>query len=112
MDGDIGDAEVVYRLMSTVPDHWIPFLPVPVPGTGEDPAIELERRSLLRTTPGGGTRRIQRKGHLLQPGRVLRIPEEEVRRWGALVQRHYQFTRWTDGTGHPRVGRSKRAGRG
>jgi hypothetical protein len=112
LDGDIGDAELVYRLMSEVPEHWIPFVPVRLPQSGAGSfAIQLERRAMLRVT-GESTETIEPKGRLLQPGEPLRIDEEEVPRAGIVVERAYQFTRWTDGRGHLWLGRRKRVGRG
>jgi hypothetical protein len=55
--GDLGDAAIVYRLMTPVPDHWVPFVAVPMRGPG---AIELElpRCCTSETTapPTGRTR--------------------------------------------------------
>jgi len=51
---DLGDAAIVYRLMTPVPDHWIPFVAVPMAG-GRPGAIELERRPLLHFRDDGTT---------------------------------------------------------
>jgi hypothetical protein len=112
IDGDIGDAELVYRLMSEVPEHWIPFVPVPLPQSGAGSfAIQLERRAMLRVRPSG-TETIEPKGLLLEPGQPLRVEEEEISSAGIVLERAYQHTRWVDGHAHLWMGRRKRAGRG
>jgi hypothetical protein len=114
LDGDIGDAELVYRLQTEVPEHWIPFVPVPAPGSGSTPqtfAVRLERRAMLRVRPTG-TEAIEPRGRILRPGEPLQIEEEEVPRAGVVVERSYQYTRWTDGRGHLWMSRRVRSGRG
>lgn len=113
IDGDIGDAELMYRLATTVPDHWIPFVPVEKPSTTQGSfAIQLERRAMLRVKPDGTTESIRPLGTILMPGRKLRIEEEEVPRAGAIVERSFQYARWIDGRSYLWVGRRKRSGRG
>jgi hypothetical protein len=111
--GDLGDAQLVYRLATRVPDHWCPFVPVRAEGTAPaDAAIQLERRSLVRVTVGGATQVIEPEGLLLLPGQTLRVEEEEVPRAGAVLRRQWQLTRWTDGRTLLWSGRRKQAGRG
>ena len=96
VDPRVGSA-LVYRLASSVPDHWIPFAPVSVDPTAAqtNPVIQLERRTIQRLGPDGVRRPVQPKGLLLRsdPTRPpeseppLRIEEEEVPREGALVER-------------------------
>jgi len=97
-----------YRLMTPVPDHWIPLLPVRVEGENE-PAITLQRGRVagLDGAPGPGP-----VGQVLEPGRQLFINEEEIPRGGVTVQRHYQLTRGGDGRVHLWAARRKRAGSG
>lgn len=112
VEGDLEDVEIVYRLATPVPDHWIPFVPVSAKGAaGESGEVQLERRAMRRQT-AGGTRRIEPHGKTLMPGRVLRIEESEVPRAGILVTRSYQYARSADGRGHLWLGRRKRVGRG
>ena len=49
--GDLADAAIVYRLMTPVPDNWVPFVAVPAPDGG----VELERRPLLHFRDDGTT---------------------------------------------------------
>jgi hypothetical protein len=122
LDGPPVDAALVYRLATTVPEQWIPFVPVPVEpgGEGTNPVIRLERRTLLRTEPDGRHRRLHPRGILLRTDPAqppdneppLRIEEEEVPREGAIVERSFQYARWLDGRSLLWLGRRKHTGRG
>lgn len=103
------NGELRYSLATTVPDHWIPL--VPTRQDPDDPDIRLVRgRVLLR----GSNAPVSPPplGRLLEPGRPLRLFEEEVTRAGARITRAYQYVRWTDGSSHLWIGRQKGAGRG
>lgn len=93
-----------YRLGATVPDYWIPLLPV-----RSGPAIQLRRGSLPGAQPGTAT---QPLGRLLDPGHDLFLRDEEVPREGARITRSYQYARWSDGSTHVWAGRRKEPGRG
>lgn len=118
---DLDDAAIVYRLMTPVPDHWIPFVSVPVKGLPLNRfATELERRPMVRFLGGGGrVEVVHPHGVLLRSapeGDVaddrLRIAEEEVPRDGVVVTRRYQLARTTGGGTVLWVGRRKEAGQG
>ena len=116
--GDLDDAAIVYRLMSPVPDHWVPFVAVPVAGAPAG-AIELERRPLLHFRDDGTTDLTHPRGVLLRttPGADvnhdrLRLAEEEVPRDGAVVTRRYQMARTPSGGTVVWIGRRKRIGEG
>ncbi|MBW2717300.1 MAG: hypothetical protein JRD94_01735 [Deltaproteobacteria bacterium] len=115
---DLGDASIVYRLMSPVPDHWAPFVAVPVE-SGPPGAIELERRPLLHFRSDGTTDISHVKGTLLRTTPDadvltdrLRVAEEEVLRDGVVVTRRYQLARTPDGGTVLWIGRRKRIGDG
>lgn len=114
-------ADIVYRLMTTVPENWIPF--VAVPARPNQPAgnfeINLERRTMLRTALDGTTAPVHPRGMLLRgdpslpiAADLLRLEDEEVPRGGVVVRRTYQYARAADGRAFVWVGRSKTAGRG
>ncbi|WP_406723872.1 hypothetical protein WJ438_03220 [Streptomyces sp. GD-15H] len=97
-----------YRLMSPVPEHWVPLLPVEVrPG-----AVRLRRGHLTRPLPDGTREPVPPLGRLLNPGGTLDVHQEEVPREGAIVIRAWQYTRGADGRPYLWVGRRKRTGRG
>jgi hypothetical protein len=52
------------------------------------------------------------KGELLQPHQAMTIEEEEVPRGGATLERRWQLARWTDGSVHVWLQRSKQLGYG
>jgi hypothetical protein len=121
LDADPGDTQLVYRLQTQVPLHWIPFAPVaaaPVADPNFD--IQFERRVLLRTLADGTIEAVHPRGLLLRsdPDQdvtaepPLRVEDEEVPRSGAIVSRSYQYTRWYGGTSFLWMGRAKRTGRG
>jgi hypothetical protein len=92
-----------YAIMSEVPDHWFPLVPVAT-GSG---AVALRLAGVASHPQGNAP-----LGRLLQPYGSVLIQEEEVPRTGARVTRAYQYARWTDGSTHLWIGRRKRPGRG
>ncbi len=98
---------VRYLIQTSVPEHWIPFLPVALDrARGE---ITFERGVLLRSAsevePLGSVSRI------LNPTRFdeghYRISEEEIPRVGVRLVRVANRGRWTDGSTHIWIARSK-----
>ncbi|ULA60261.1 MAG: hypothetical protein LZF60_220178 [Nitrospira sp.] len=104
-DGD--GAPLVYRLGTTVPDYWIPLLPVK-----DGNALRLKRGALPAFGEGGIQGLQLPKGRLLEPNRELLLFEEEIPREGARVTRTYQYARWIDGSTHLWIGRRKEPDRG
>lgn len=121
---DLGDARIIYRLMTPVPDHWVPFVSVPVPTQGSLArfATELERRPMVHfgedatitdadiVHPRGVLLRADPSGDVAADR--LRIAEEEVPRDGIVVTRRYQLARTAGGGTVLWVGRRKQAGQG
>jgi hypothetical protein len=101
-----GSSELVYRLQSVVPEHWIPFVPVE-----QAPGVMHLRKSLQQRSGPTGPEAVLPQGQVLAP-EGLEIPEEEVPRAGVRVTREWQSTRWVDGSTHVWLGRVKRTGRG
>jgi hypothetical protein len=93
---DLGDAEVIYRLATPVPDDWYPYLAGRTPG-GDD--ITLER--LTASDP---------QGTIACESTV--VEDEEVTRGGLVVQRTWQFARWPNGQPMLWLGRRVASGRG
>lgn len=111
-------ADVKYELMSSVPEHWIPFLPVHVPGDNRE--IQLQRAGLPRAIPGevGGPTTPKPRTGLLREGLDASTPtgyivhEEEVPRAGTRVEQSFQRTRWRGGRAVTWIGVRRATGRG
>jgi hypothetical protein len=106
-DGGQPDDAVAYRLGTTVPDYWIPLLPVQ-----QGTSLRLKRGVLPQGEIDGVATVAEPQGRVLEPGRELLLHDEEVPREGARVSRSYQYARWIDGSTHLWIGRRKQPGRG
>ncbi len=114
----VNEAKVRYEVMSTVPENWIPFIPVHVPGDNRQ--IQLQRASLPRRVENqvGPGEKIKPRTSLLREGldrvalEAYFVHEEEVPRSGVQVTQAFQRTRWTDGRVVIWFGATKRVGRG
>jgi hypothetical protein len=107
-------AGVCYRLGSSVPEYWIPLLPVQVAESGGRPSIRL-RRGAVPANALDGSEDIVRpspRGRVLQPDTELLVHDEEVPREGARVTRAYKYARGADGSTYLWIGRRKQSGRG
>jgi hypothetical protein len=108
------DAALTYRLQTSVPGHWIPFVPVQIDAARR--AVALERASLRRETESGPVD-VLPAGRILQPSAladpaVYRVREEEISRSGLRVLREVRYSRWLDGSSHLWIARARRAGSG
>lgn len=95
-------ASVSYRLMTSVPEHWIPFVPVHVPGDVRE--TQLQRAAMPRVLEGAATiDKVRPRTSLLRHGldagapQAYFVAEEEVPRAGTQVSLAYQRTRWKNG---------------
>jgi hypothetical protein len=93
---DVGDADLVYRLTTPIPGNWYPYLPRPTP-SGDD--LTLNRLPAA-----------QPEGEIVKESTV--VEDEEVSRGGVVVERAWQFARWTHGQPVLWLGRRVRSGRG
>ena len=103
-----------YRLQTTVPVNWIPFVPVQIDDARR--AVALERAAMQRDIYGVLTA-VQPVGRVLQPSGLAepahyRVAEEEVPRSGTRVLRAVRRTRWIDGSTHLWTARRRRTGSG
>lgn len=110
-------APISYRAMTTVPEHWIPFVVMHVPDDVRE--TQLQRGAmprLLEGTPVGD--KVRPRTTLLRVGLDLPVPapyfvcEEEVPRAGTQVSTAYQRTRWRGGRVVLWRAASRRTGRG
>jgi hypothetical protein len=94
-----------YQLSTDVPDHWLPLVPVRIPGP--TPRIAL-RRGRLAANGGGHLP----QGIVLEPDRPFVMHEEEIPAGGIRVERRYQLARGVDGKVYVWMGRRKSPGGG
>lgn len=116
-DEDNTSAAIAYQLMNSVPENWIPFVPVHV--EGERREIQLQRAAMPRIIEGPvAITRIRPRTSLLRPGldetvkQAYKIFEEEVPRAGVKVMQSYQRTRWYNGKVYNWLGVRKQTGHG
>jgi hypothetical protein len=94
-------APIRYEIMSSVPEHWIPFVGVHLEGS--DRAIRLQRAGLPRVLPNTPVEKVAPRSALLregldqQPPAAYFVREEEVPSEGTVVEQSFQRTRWRDG---------------
>jgi hypothetical protein len=110
------DAKIQYKLGTSVPENWIPFIPV-LDVEGPPGSIRLQRAAMPRLSDKIPGTIVQPRGAIFRPGLDLSEPhyfvnEEEVPRVGIIVTRSFQRTRWFDGKIYTWVGRRKQTGRG
>ncbi|HEX3130343.1 MAG TPA: hypothetical protein VH394_23605 [Thermoanaerobaculia bacterium] len=117
-----GEALIRYRVMSSVPEHWIPFVPVHMDAGNRE--IQLQRAAMPRIiigNPPPPPRKIRPRTSLLRHGLDIEPPalpfayflhEEEVLRAGTVVTKSFQRTRWRDGRVWVWLGVRKKTGRG
>jgi hypothetical protein len=86
-----------YVLASTVPENWIPLVPVRAEQTSGPDQLWLQRAALLQPD-GGGTKLNQARTEALSTAGKLRIYDEEVPREGARITRSRRLARWSDGS--------------
>ncbi|TDD89278.1 hypothetical protein [Actinomadura rubrisoli] len=89
-------APISYLAMNVIPEHWIPFIPVHVPGDNRE--VQLQRAAMPSVVDGKPVRprtTLLRTGYDL--GRQYFVNEEEVPRTGTRLTVAYNRTRWRDG---------------
>ena len=112
------DASLRYQVMTTVPENWIPFIPVHVDGDNRE--IQLQRAALPRILDGDPNPpvKVQPRTTLLRQGldavppQPYLVHEEEVSRAGTRVMQAFQRTRWTDGQVYTWLRVRRQTGRG
>ena len=93
-----------YRLGTTAPPNWRPFVPVRIPGSLR--SVRLQRARLPTGLPDP-------LGQIIaEPQPTYFINEEEIPRAGRIVVRTFQRTRWIDGRVVLWLGRRTMTGRG
>lgn len=112
-------AAIRYQIMNSVPENWIPFIPVHVPGSSRE--VQLQRASMpriLKNDAAGNAKKIKPRTQLLREGldeipvAAYFIHEDEVPRAGVRVYQTYQRARWYNGKVVTWYGSRKQTGRG
>lgn len=111
-------AAIRYQVMTQMPEHWIPFVPVHVENDTRE--IQLRRAALHRIINGDPDLpvRIEPRTGLLRQGLDLPasqgydLHEEEVPRSGVRVSHSFQRSRWYGGQTFVWYGARKQTGRG
>lgn len=100
---DNPESKIRYLVGTSVPENWIPFIPVHKPESVQE--IRLQR-ARIPNAPGPESLLLkeQQKVHFIE--------EEEVPRAGVIIKRNFKRTRWIDGKTILWVGRTKTTGRG
>jgi hypothetical protein len=112
------NAPIRYQVMNTVPENWIPFIPVHVPGDNRE--IQLQRAALPRILEGDPDppAKVQPRTVLLRQGLDLAPPqpyfvfEEEVPRAGTRLFQAFERARWVDGRVYTWLRVRRQTGRG
>jgi hypothetical protein len=111
-------APIRYEAMTSVPENWIPFIPVHVPGSSRE--IQLQRAAMPRILEGDPNPPVKvqprtvllRQGLDLTPPQTYFVHQEEVPRAGARLVQAFQRTRWIDGSVFTWLRVRKQTGRG
>jgi hypothetical protein len=93
---DLPRADLSYAAMNTIPEHWIPFIPVHVEGDNRE--IQLQRAAMPSAVDGEPVRprtTLLREG--FDRGLQYFVNEEEVPQAGTRLSVAYNRTRWRDG---------------
>jgi hypothetical protein len=113
------DAKIRYQVMTSVPENWVPMIPVHVAADNRE--TQLQRAAMLRIMVGDNDPTpdpVRPRSFLLRQG-LEEVPalkyllhEEEVPRAGVRVTQSFQRTRWRDGRAWVWLGVRKQTGRG
>ena len=95
-----GDPVPRYRLGSTVPDYWLPYMPVQLDFAGH---LQLRRGRLPDASTGPQGRFLAEETNMFL---------EEVPREGVHLERRYRWARSVDGSSFLWIGRRRSTGRG
>ncbi len=102
-----GGVKIAYTLETTVPDNWIPLVPV------QTAAGELFlRRGTMEVPTSTGPLEITARAALLEPEHPYFLADRYLARTGREGTRYFRRTRWSDGSTFVWMARRLRPGRG
>ena len=119
VDGLIdNNAKIRFQIVNSVPEHWIPFMPVHIDGQMRQ--IQLQRAAMPRILQNDDSvpkkveplTSILREGLEQSPKQTYFLHEEEVSRSGARIKKNFQRTRWFNGQVFNWLGIKKETGKG
>ena len=102
----------IYRLASTVPDNWIPYIPVHAGESGLKDIDELFSIRLRQAEMMSKDNDHEPMTSILNRGDLEWVNEESVPRAGVKVQLTKQRVRWIDGKTYVWLGRKVVTGKG
>ena len=111
-------AGIRYQVVNSVPEHWIPLIPVHVDENQRE--IQLQRAAMPRILENDPAvpKKVEPRTSLLREGldeetkQKYLLHEEEVSKVGIRVHKSFQRTRWYDGKVFNWLGIRKQVGRG
>ena len=111
-------ANIRYQLVNSVPEQWIPFIPVHVDNNKRE--IQLQRAAMPRILENDSKipKKIEPRTSLLREGldrnpkESYFVHEEEIPRAGIKIHKSFQRTRWFNGKVYNWLGIRKQVGRG
>jgi hypothetical protein len=102
-----GGPRIYYGLQTTVPDNWIPMVPV------QSPQGELFlRRGTMEIPTTSGFQLLRARAALLEPEHAFFVADRIISRAGVLVQRYFRRARSPDGSTFLWLARRSGPGRG
>ncbi len=103
-----GGPSIYYLLGTTVPDNWIPLVPVVTPPPQK--ALYLRRGRIDR--PGIDSNTFRARALILNPSQPFFVTDQAVSRAGVEVSRYFRRIRWSDGSTFVWMARKIRPGQG
>jgi hypothetical protein len=103
-----GGPSIYYLLGTSVPDNWIPL--VPVVTSPPQKVLYLRRGRIDR--PGIDSNTFRARALILNPSQPFFVTDQAVSRAGVEVSRYFRRIRWSDGSTFVWMARKIRPGRG
>jgi len=109
-------AKIKYVLATTVPENWIPFVPIQIGSANR--SVRLQRAAMPRGVKTLSTPVVRPLTTLIREGinntsvNPYYIEEEEVPKSGTLITQTWQRARWFGGRVFTWLGRQRQTGRG
>jgi len=103
-----GGPKIYYTLETSVPDNWIPMVPV----QSKQNELFLRRGTMKIATSGGGFELLKAHSLILEPQHPFFVADRVVSRGGVQIDRYFRRTRSADGSTFVWMARKSEEGRG